>query len=103
MACFSNSKPQELFLSCRSQGVINVLHARQGWRADINTSSCKRPDDISGDTCVMHMQGDEMMDICSGKQECNVQVARARLPSCPHNSSYLLTEYQCIEGQLSLL
>ena len=64
---------------------------------------CKRPDDMSSDTCLVHVQDDVMLDACSGKEACNVSVARMSLRACAHNASFLFVEYQCIQGQCQLL
>ena len=104
LVCFSDTNPRvNLDLSCRSRGVINVLHTRQGWReTSAEGGMCKRPDDMSSDLCLVHVQDDAMLDACSGKEACNVSVARTSLRACAHNASFLFVEYQCIQGQCLL-
>lgn len=96
--CMPPDHGGELYLDCRSQGVIKVISSRHGY-----TSLHACPSDIiKGDLCAV-TDGEQTVDVirdrCMGQTDCHVSVSAVDLPTCSLKSNYAQSVYECVESK----
>ena len=87
----------ELYLSCQSQGIINILSAVQGYSPLITQSNCTM--DQSTNCTRIATQDAELLKKCMGHMTCNPP-ARPIPLNCGRKSNFMYVLYQCIAGKL---
>ncbi len=94
----------ELYLSCQGHGIINLLHAVQGYRDNQDDARCPLVQNQGGQDCAQDVSSwNRLLQSCMGLSQCYVVVPSVELEQCPLEgevySNYLQVQYQCVAGK----